>query len=121
MKKLILIMVFALANTGCATTSAPWYYRACQIAAAGAHGADLATSEYAFGKGLGRETNHLLEPFQNDPVKFGVGKGVIASAGLVAVDEIPNRKVGAIANCATAVAYGFIVKNNADIIKGVKK
>lgn len=90
----------------------PWWYRASQLAAGAAHGADLATTEYCLGAATCRETNAALIRFSNNPLKFGVFKAGIATAGLIATDKIANRKLGAIVNYAVAGFFFTIAARN---------
>lgn len=112
MNRLILALLLVLVPAQ-SWAGEPWWYRASQIAAGAGHGSDLATSEYAFGAHKGVETNPALGRFTTNPFAFGVTKAGIGTAGIIAVDHIPNRKLGAIVNFVTAGFFFTIAASNA--------
>lgn len=114
-RTIVLSLVLLFLSAPPANAGEPWWYRACQIAHAGAQGADGYTTGLARGSGKGVETNPFLGHF-NNPIVFGTVKAGMAASSIIIVDEVAKSKKakvwGAILNCGLASTFYKISYNN---------
>lgn len=86
-----------------------------------AHGADLSTSSWAFGKNPDKfkESNILLKPFSDDPIKLAVVKMGSATVinWILLKHHQKHPKLVTVIGIAQTIGIGFVAYRNSQIIK----
>lgn len=82
-----------------------------EAAAIVGHSADLASTEHC----LGARTCHELNPWLarvDSPTGFAVAKMTVASLGLWATRQIPNKRLAVLVNVSIGVAFTVVAVRN---------
>lgn len=115
--RILIALLFVVAIARPAWADDEPIYHLSILAAMAAHGADLASSEFAFGTGAFHESNPWLGHFTSNPTAFGVVKMSGAAVGLWAASKIPNKRIAAVVNFSVAAAFSFVAYHNTKVLQ----
>jgi hypothetical protein len=106
----------------CTQSAAPrdFTYRASQVAALGAHGADLGTTIAALSQDGFREANPALRWASDRPAMLGATKMTLAAGSLWLAHELHrrgHRRWAIVSNLATAALIGTVAARNAQKVR----